>query len=59
MGRTLIGIAATTAVLLPLGGCRQEPDINRTIADYPGEGGAAAPSVSNAAAAPGERFVIP
>ncbi len=41
-----------------LGGCRQESDIYRTFADFPEEGGAAAPSVSNAAAAPGEGFVI-
>lgn len=36
MGRTLIGIAGTTAFLLLLAGCRTESDGHRTFADFPG-----------------------
>lgn len=35
MGRTLIGIAGTTAFLLLLAGCRTESDGYRTFADFP------------------------
>lgn len=36
MGRTLNGIAGTTALILLLAGCRPESDSYRTFADFPG-----------------------
>jgi len=36
MGRALTGIAAATAVVLLLAGCRRESDRYRTFADFPG-----------------------